>query len=109
MRFERFVVVGNKESGFNYREFTAKWGEAWIRDTLLVSRILAFPKPEGMVGNGVWTPFSHGLYVMNTTFVNYAEPGMAVVAACAWCNQAGSPGKFSGGFESRFVNITKVS
>lgn len=88
--------------------FQGNWNQAWIRDSLVVGRILSKPRPEGFVGQGLWLPFSHGLTVIDTTFVNYDLNGMCVVRPCAWCAKPGSPNPNSGGFETRFQGITKV-
>jgi hypothetical protein len=106
VQFNRFIVVGNNDTGLNFRDTRSSgWDQAKVTNSLVVGRL-----PGDKVGTrvGFWGPFTNGLTLDNVTFANFDLAGMTVLRPCAWCEHGGSPGRYAGGYETRFARITKV-
>lgn len=108
--FVDFVAVQNGQFAYESRQTTSnRWGDHYILGGLFVDWT-GLPHTNNtyvraVLGSGyigLHLPFTDGLIVRDSTFVNYAH---ACVRGCAHCGRAGSPPIGCCGAETRFSGM----
>lgn len=109
VQFHDFVVVDNLKAGFLFRQIAfEEWGGALISNSMGVAYSDPSEIPASLAGRGVWLPMTHGLTIVNTTWVNYDRPGHGVFEGCAVCGTGGSPMLKQGGADTHIEEVRFV-
>ncbi|KAJ3088845.1 Fibrocystin-L [Quaeritorhiza haematococci] len=105
LQFNNFILTDNSDIQLVISDISASWGQALVKDALIISHVGSYLEATGITGNkniGLNTPGTSFLSIANTTFVGFDTVSGVSILPCSFCHDK------DGGWETRVSGLKFV-